>query len=66
MNSARDPLEKLKHASKKKSETLDVDCTVAVGPTYENAKRQNANAIQTGIYCLIWSIHFSSSQLDPY
>ena len=26
---------------KKKSETLDVDCIVAVGPTYENAKCQN-------------------------
>ena len=27
---------------KKKRETLDVDCTVAAGPTYENAKSQNA------------------------
>ena len=26
---------------KKKHETLDVDCTVAAGPTYENAKSQN-------------------------
>ena len=46
MNSAQDPLESTETCfsikKKKKRETLDVDCTVAAGPTYENAKSQNA------------------------
>ena len=42
-NSAWDLLKSTKtHFSmKKKRETLDVDCTEAVGPTNENAKNQN-------------------------
>ena len=44
MNSAQTHWKALKRASqwKKKLETLNVDCTIAVGLTYENAKRQNA------------------------
>ena len=44
VNSVQDPLEITEmrfSMEKKKSETLDVDCIVAVGPTYENAKCQN-------------------------
>ena len=44
MNSAQTHWKALTRASqwKKKLETLNVDCTIAVGLTYENAKRQNA------------------------
>ena len=44
-NQYTDPLESIEtrfSMKKEKLETLNVDCTIAVGLTYENAKRQNA------------------------
>ena len=44
MGPALDPLKstKMQFSMKKKSKMLDMDHTIAMDPTYESAKRQNA------------------------